>query len=454
MRPRSLFPLVLLTFVCVSSSSARAEDVLLTDDFERATLGPDWLVEGFSIDLTTQVGRDGTGHALHAATWSRWGWARVARTASVEGQDPAAIKIGEIWAKVNSLLWMSESYSEIELFRLTDGSDAATVWTRPEIAYVGIDRQRRLFLRYGKGSQLIQLDIGPFQDLVPLGSWHHLQVTYDPAAPRVELAIDGTVVKETTDAAVLGLLDGRIGGVGFLGIGSSAADVAFDDLRIVQVPRVRNPVVTLPPLYEFRTAPDDTRGEAWATLLGTIQTARGGTLTCTWTEGGSVLATSTAIPVNGAAEAPFAGFLSVGTHEIDLHVAEPGAGEASAHTQVTVIDATPPRLWVGPQPGVLWPPDHKMVGITPSIVVTDNVDDAPRVELLSVTSSEPDDAPGAGDGATTGDISIGPGGAVSLRAERDGRGPGRTYTFHYAATDAAGNRTLAEATVTVPHDMR
>jgi hypothetical protein len=79
------------------------------------------------------------------------------------------------------------------------------------------------------------------------------------------------------------------------------------------------------------------------------------------------------------------------------------------------------------------------------------------VQLVSATSSEPDDAPGNNDGATTNDIQgvdIGtPDTQVLLRSERDGKGPGRVYTLTYRALDPSGNATPALATVTVPHDQ-
>ena len=43
---------------------------------------------------------------------------------------------------------------------------------------------------------------------------------------------------------------------------------------------------------------------------------------------------------------------------------------------------------------------------------------------------------------------------VSLRAERDSGGPGRTYTITYSATDEVGHTTLASAIVQVPHDRQ
>lgn len=74
-------------------------------------------------------------------------------------------------------------------------------------------------------------------------------------------------------------------------------------------------------------------------------------------------------------------------------------------------------------------------------------------QLLSITSSEPDN--GGGDGDQPNDIQNAALGtddrAFDLRSERSGSGPGRVYTITYRATDHSGNTTDAQATVTVPH---
>jgi hypothetical protein len=76
--------------------------------------------------------------------------------------------------------------------------------------------------------------------------------------------------------------------------------------------------------------------------------------------------------------------------------------------------------------------------------------------LQSVASSEPDDAPGGGDGATTADVQGAAAGNADfdllLRAERAGSGPGRAYSAVYRAIDGAGNVATATGIVTVPHD--
>jgi hypothetical protein len=76
------------------------------------------------------------------------------------------------------------------------------------------------------------------------------------------------------------------------------------------------------------------------------------------------------------------------------------------------------------------------------------------VALVEVESSEPDDAPGGGDGHTVGDVRGADAGtpdvAFALRAERSGSGPGRAYRVTYAATDASGNTSEATRSVLVP----
>jgi len=124
---------------------------------------------------------------------------------------------------------------------------------------------------------------------------------------------------------------------------------------------------------------------------------------------------------------------------------------------VTVVDTTPPQISLTVAPTVLWPPNHRMVPERAAWQVTDVCDPAAGAVLASATSSEPDDAPDAGDGNTSGDIQGTLDGtaanAPQLRAERSADGPGRTYTLRYQARDASGNTTSALGVVTVPHDL-
>lgn len=145
--------------------------------------------------------------------------------------------------------------------------------------------------------------------------------------------------------------------------------------------------------------------------------------------------------------------LGLGSHSITLRVTdEPGATDVDTAV-VTVEDTTPPAVSALLDPAVLWPPNHRMV---PVQVTAQDACSEVDVVLLEVSSSEPDDAPGSGDGKTVDDIQGASTGTadlnVELRAERAGSGDGRTYTLQYAAEDAAGNATTQPLTVVVPHD--
>jgi predicted extracellular nuclease len=99
-------------------------------------------------------------------------------------------------------------------------------------------------------------------------------------------------------------------------------------------------------------------------------------------------------------------------------------------------------------PDMLWPVNHKYVDVTATVIVSDNFDANPTIELVSVTSNEPDN--GEDDGDTVDDIVIVDLFNFKLRAERSGVGTGRIYTITYKVTDACGNSTVQSVTVTVP----
>jgi hypothetical protein len=136
-------------------------------------------------------------------------------------------------------------------------------------------------------------------------------------------------------------------------------------------------------------------------------------------------------------------------------VSASGDSGGTCSFQVEVRDVEAPVLTVDALPSILWPPNHRMIDAHASWFSSDNCPGA-QVHLVSVTSSEPDDAPGSGDGNTSGDIQgASPGLAdadVSFRAEREAEGAGRTYSLAYSASDAAGNVTSSSAAVFVPHD--
>jgi uncharacterized membrane protein len=146
--------------------------------------------------------------------------------------------------------------------------------------------------------------------------------------------------------------------------------------------------------------------------------------------------------------------LPLGTTSVALLVTDAMGESDTALVRATVQDTLPPDLRLAPWPDLLWPPNHRRVEVHAGWSVVDRCDPHPAVTLLDVSSSEPDDAPGSGDGKTTQDIygaAIGtPDELLFLRAERDASGPGRTYTLHYLAVDAAGHAVDATASVRVP----
>jgi hypothetical protein len=133
------------------------------------------------------------------------------------------------------------------------------------------------------------------------------------------------------------------------------------------------------------------------------------------------------------------------------------AGNMENIKTITIqLDKTAPTLEVVLDQTSLWPANHKLVTVNATVHAEDAHSLIDSIVLQSITSSEPDD--GLGDGGTTEDIQDAEFGTedliFSLRAERSGQGEGRTYTITYVVTDKAGNRSTAQAIVTVPHDKK
>jgi len=157
------------------------------------------------------------------------------------------------------------------------------------------------------------------------------------------------------------------------------------------------------------------------------------------------------------ARATLAATLSLGRHAIWLRVTDFSGASDAGSLEVVVSDTARPQLQVFADPQALWPPNHHLVPVTVAWDAPDACDPAPRVELVAALSSEPDDAGGAGDGDTTGDVAgaeLGtPDTEILLRAERAGERTGRAYELRYRATDMSGNGVERAATVTVPHSL-
>jgi hypothetical protein len=115
---------------------------------------------------------------------------------------------------------------------------------------------------------------------------------------------------------------------------------------------------------------------------------------------------------------------------------------------VTVRDTTAPSApLLSVTPRVLWPANHKMVGVVVGAQSSDAVSTV-VCAIKEISSSEPDN--GLGDGDTVIDVGPTSGLATSLRAERSGAGNGRLYTITVACSDRTGNTSSSSVGVTVP----
>ncbi len=146
-------------------------------------------------------------------------------------------------------------------------------------------------------------------------------------------------------------------------------------------------------------------------------------------------------------------FFPLGVTTVGFTARDECGNSARASSSLDVRDTIPPELSLAVFPAVLWPPNHQLVEISAFANATD-LCSAPTPRIVSVVSSEPDDAHGSGDGNTTGDVQgVEPGTADSrflVRAERAGSGSGRTYAVRYEAVDTLGNSVQKTVPVLVP----
>ncbi|MHC4285962.1 MAG: choice-of-anchor Q domain-containing protein, partial [Planctomycetota bacterium] len=143
--------------------------------------------------------------------------------------------------------------------------------------------------------------------------------------------------------------------------------------------------------------------------------------------------------------------IPVGEHIIVLEVIDKAGTFDTNEVTIIVQDTAPPEFALSVNPTTLWPPNKKMVKITPIWMVSDTCDAMPRVSLVSISINEG----GTKDnGRAEDDVKIGDDGSIYLRAERNRDGKDRIYTITYRAVDDSENATVRSATVTVPHKRR
>jgi hypothetical protein len=104
---------------------------------------------------------------------------------------------------------------------------------------------------------------------------------------------------------------------------------------------------------------------------------------------------------------------------------------------------------VSATPAVLWPPNHRLVGVTLG-GASDPDGDPVALTVTGVTQDEPEGGTGRGDRAP--DVLAGPAShQVRLRAERSGRGEGRRYRISFTGSGGQGGECSGAVTVGVPH---
>ncbi|MHC4364478.1 MAG: LamG domain-containing protein [Planctomycetota bacterium] len=138
--------------------------------------------------------------------------------------------------------------------------------------------------------------------------------------------------------------------------------------------------------------------------------------------------------------------LPLGEHLIILEVTDKTGAFDSNEVVITVEDVTPPEFSLSVEPNVLWPPNNKMVLVTPGWEVSDNCDESPEVSLVDITMSA--------EGDVNDYVQIDGDGSISLRAKKGRGGAMRMYTLTYEAVDDSGNAAIDSASVAVRHDRR
>jgi quercetin dioxygenase-like cupin family protein len=150
---------------------------------------------------------------------------------------------------------------------------------------------------------------------------------------------------------------------------------------------------------------------------------------------------------------PAGSTMPIGDTIVRVTAVDAAGNLATRSFTVAVRDTTAPQIAsVTPSRTVLSPPDHRMIQVQLAVLASDAVDPSPVCRVEAATSNEPDN--GLGDGDTAGDIRLTGALSLELRAERGGKGVGRTYTINVACTDQAGNITRQTATVNVPKGQR
>jgi glycosidase len=141
-----------------------------------------------------------------------------------------------------------------------------------------------------------------------------------------------------------------------------------------------------------------------------------------------------------------------GKNSVDLRALDNAGNISSLVNQPVNIDLTPPAVNISASPSSIWPANGKMVPVTVSGTITDNLSGVdPSTAAFAVVDEY-------GSVQPSGPVTLGLGGSYSftvlLQASRNGNDQdGRQYFITVSAKDLAGNLGSASTTVTVPHDQ-
>jgi hypothetical protein len=140
-------------------------------------------------------------------------------------------------------------------------------------------------------------------------------------------------------------------------------------------------------------------------------------------------------------------FASAGLFTVDVRVADGDGGVANGSTLVRVNPENPDCSAAVASPGLLWPPNHKLVPIQISGIT--NPGGGPvTISVTSIFQDEPVRSPGSGNTAPDG-AGVGTS-TPSVRPEREGGGDGRVYHISFTATNATGGTCTGAVKVGVP----
>jgi probable HAF family extracellular repeat protein len=160
---------------------------------------------------------------------------------------------------------------------------------------------------------------------------------------------------------------------------------------------------------------------------------------------GSVIVSDSCTPDGqiGLAQSPVAGtLLPVGDHTVTITATDAAGNHASMVVLLSIADTTAPTIQsLAVSPNVLSPPNHQLVAVTVSALVTDNCDVAPVTKIVSITCNE---VTAPADIQITGNLT------ATLAAAKASSGNSRIYTLNVQSTDASGNVSTGVVTVSVP----